>query len=625
MRTMLRGKVTLLFMLLGMLLAVPTIALADDLRNDLDNSFEADFEVLSLQAGGASDDVNIVLQTQGGDGDAGCNLDGSEKIEVQAISSSSAASVKWADTGTDKVEFLGCNAPSSRNLTVTPGSSAGSANVTFKITSTGATETSPGSGIFTVPSTGGGTYDMNTARFTVNVTPPPNTPPTVSVTGVTHGATYDKGTVPDAGCSVTDTEDGLNASTTAATPQVDSTNLDSDGLGLETVTCSYTDGGGLTVTASATYTIVDPSAPVIGHTLNPATPDGNNGWYKSNVSLTWNVTENESPNSLQKTGCVDQNITADQQETTYSCSATSSGGSAGLVNVSIKRDGTDPDIADVGTTQTPNGDGWFNTAVTNNFSASDATSGLPASFTTPFSVSSGNAEGSAVKINSGPVSDIAGNTNPGIDSAAFKIDKTKPTVSVTGVSNGATYTTGNVPTPGCDTTDGLSGVKTNATVNVTGGTGGFGTLTATCSGAVDNADNNQAAPVSVTYSVKAGFNGFLQPIDGHAVNTGKYGRTYPIKWQLRDSSGALISDSAAQLLVATMTGGQKAVTCDNFALLDSDTLEESTTGNTSLRYDATSDQFIYNYKAPTSGSCYVFAIRNADGLTTQQIDFKFTK
>src|SRR5829696_8360161 len=625
MRTMLRGKVTLLFMLLGMLLAVPTIALADDLRNDLDNSFEADFEVLSLQAGGASDDVNIVLQTQGGDGDAGCNLDGSEKIEVQAISSSSAASVKWADTGTDKVEFLGCNAPSSRNLTVTPGSSAGSANVTFKITSTGATETSPGSGIFTVPSTGGGTYDMNTARFTVNVTPPPNTPPTVSVTGVTHGATYDKGTVPDAGSSVTDTEDGLNASTTAATPQVDSTNLDSDGLGLETVTCSYTDGGGLTVTASATYTIVDPSAPVIGHTLNPATPDGNNGWYKSNVSLTWNVTENESPNSLQKTGCVDQNITADQQETTYSCSATSSGGSAGLVNVSIKRDGTDTDIADVGTTQTPNGDGWFNTAVTNNFSASDATSGLPASFTTPFSVSSGNAEGSAVKINSGPVSDIAGNTNPGIDSAAFRIDKTKPTVSVTGVSNGATYTTGNVPTPGCDTTDGLSGVKTNATVNVTGGTGGFGTLTATCSGAVDNADNNQAAPVSVTYSVKAGFNGFLQPIDGHAVNTGKYGRTYPIKWQLRDSSGALISDSAAQLLVATMTGGQKAVTCDNLALLDSDALEESTTGNTSLRYDATSDQFIYNYKAPTSGSCYVFAIRNADGLTTQQIDFKFTK
>src|SRR5829696_18664 len=134
MRTMLRGKVTLLFMLLGMLLAVPTIALADDLRNDLDNSFEADFEVLSLQAGGASDDVNIVLQTQGGDGDNACNLDGTEKIEVQAISSSTAASVKWVDSGTDKVTFGGCNAANSKNLTVTPGSSAGTANITFAIT-----------------------------------------------------------------------------------------------------------------------------------------------------------------------------------------------------------------------------------------------------------------------------------------------------------------------------------------------------------------------------------------------------------------------------------------------------------------------------------------------------------
>ena len=150
-------------------------------------------------------------------------------------------------------------------------------------------------------------------------------------------------------------------------------------------------------------------------------------------------------------------------------------------------------------------------------------------------------------------------------------------------------------------------------------------MTATCTGAEDNADNPQDGPVSVTYGVKAAFDGFLQPIDGHSVNTGKYGRTYPIKWQLRDSSGALISDSAAQLLVGTMTGGQKAVSCTSFDLSDTDALESATTGNTALRYDATSDQFIYNYKAPSSGSCYVFAIRNADGLTTQQIDFKFTK
>jgi hypothetical protein len=288
----------------------------------------------------------------------------------------------------------------------------------------------------------------------------------------------------------------------------------------------------------------------------------------------------------------------------------------------IKIDKTNPTI-DGSASPAPNGAGWNNTNVTVSFNCGDELSGVvscPADVT----LSSDGADQSVTRSVSDNAGNSASDTVGNID-----IDKTKPTVSVTGVSNNANYTTGNVPTPGCDTQDqpNLSGVKTPATVNVTGGNNGFGTFTATCSGAVDNADNPQAAPVSVQYTVSGAFNGFLQPIDGHSVNTGKYGRTYPIKWQLRDSSGALISDSAAQALVATMSGGQKATTCDNFNLLDSDALEESTTGSTFLRYDATSDQFIYNYKAPTSGSCYIFAIRGADGVPThtEQIDFKFTK
>ncbi len=106
MRTKLRGKFTLLFMAFAVALAFPAMALADDLRNDLDNSFDANFEVVGLKAGGASQNVNILLQTQGSDGDNGCNLDGTEKIEVQAVSSDSgAASVKWVDSGTDKIDF----------------------------------------------------------------------------------------------------------------------------------------------------------------------------------------------------------------------------------------------------------------------------------------------------------------------------------------------------------------------------------------------------------------------------------------------------------------------------------------------------------------------------------------
>src|SRR5215213_1218996 len=87
----------------------------------------------------------------------------------------------------------------------------------------------------------------------------------------------------------------------------------------------------------------DTTPPVISYTLNPASPDGSNGWYKGNVQLTWSVTDPES--AVTKTGCVDQNIIADQAATTYSCSASSTGGSAGPVNVSIKRDATQPGVS----------------------------------------------------------------------------------------------------------------------------------------------------------------------------------------------------------------------------------------------------------------------------------------
>src|SRR5215210_5195038 len=483
-----------------------------------------------------------------------------------------------------------------------------------------------------------------------------------------------------------------------------------------------TDQSATSTTATVTINVTScttPAAPVFATKSTDA--DGSNGWFRtiptvsaSSTSAGATITYATEVNGGTKSAYSATAPTLGQGTTKVYAKATNGTCPTSETIDTFKVDTIAPSINDDGTTQTPNGAGWFNSAVTNDFSASDATSGLADTSKADFSVSSGTNEGTAVKINSGPVSDNAGNTNSGIDSAAFKIDKTapvvayksaspaanaagwnntnvtatfeatdslsgmgatdaiktatntadttgegtnvsvgspaftdragntalantatspdfkidktKPSVTVTDVSN-TTYTYGDVPTPGCDTQDqpGLSGVKTNATVNVTGGNNGFGTFTATCSGAVDNADNNQAAPVSVTYGVSATFNGFLQPIDGHAVNTGKYGRTYPIKWQLRDSSGALLSDTTAQLLVGMMSGGQKAVTCGSFTLLPEDALEESTTGSTSLRYDATSDQFIYNYKAPTSGSCYIFAIRYADGLTTQQIDFKFTK
>ena len=85
--------------------------------------------------------------------------------------------------------------------------------------------------------------------------------------------------------------------------------------------------------------------------------------------------------------------------------------------------------------------------------------------------------------------------------ATIKLDKTPPSVTLTGVANGATYPLGAVPAAACNTQDALSGVATAAVLSLTGGnTQGVGTITATCSGATDKA-GNAGAPVSVTYTV----------------------------------------------------------------------------------------------------------------------------
>jgi hypothetical protein len=323
-------------------------AAADNITNNL--PVVGGVKVMALNEGGPTGSTQLTVIPLGGDGKPGCNLTGQTTLVVSVASSDTSV----ATVSPTSLTFGSCG--DVKILTVAP-HDAGSANIALTQTSNDT----------------GGTFNLAPAAFRVNVAPPPNTAPDVTVTGVVHGASYAKGTVPAAGCSVVDAEDGnstFDASLSAITGD-----YASDGLGSQTATCSYTDDGGLTETVVATYTIYDPSAPTIGYVLAPSSPDGNNGWYRSNVSLTWNVGEPESPNSLVKTGCVNQSITADQAETAYSCSASSAGGSAGPVSVSIKRDGTNPTIAGAASPG-GNANGWNNTSVAVSFACDDNLSGV---------------------------------------------------------------------------------------------------------------------------------------------------------------------------------------------------------------------------------------------------------
>ena len=140
----------------------------------------------------------------------------------------------------------------------------------------------------------------------------------------------------------------------------------------------------------------------------------------------------------------------------------------------------------------PDMNGWYNAPVTITWTSVSAP-GNPGPPTTP-SPTIVSADGANQVITSGKSCDPAGDCGTGTVTG-INVDTTAPSVSVTGVTSGTTY--GQAPTPGCATSDALSGVATNAAVSVANSGTSY---TATCSGATDEAGNT-AAPVSVAYQV----------------------------------------------------------------------------------------------------------------------------
>lgn len=88
-----------------------------------------------------------------------------------------------------------------------------------------------------------------------------NTAPSIEVAGVVHDGTYEFGAVPAATCAASDTEDGPS-NPTASLSEITGARS-AAGLGSQTATCTYTDQSGLSGTATATYSIVDTTAPVL--------------------------------------------------------------------------------------------------------------------------------------------------------------------------------------------------------------------------------------------------------------------------------------------------------------------------------------------------------------------------
>ncbi|WP_229796669.1 hypothetical protein, partial [Thermomonas carbonis] len=198
-----------------------------------------------------------------------------------------------------------------------------------------------------------------------------------------------------------------------------------------TFTVEGEDANGLA--ARGTYTIsipiADSTPPAISYTLNgiaapPASPDGGNGWYVSDVAVAWTVIDPES-GIASSTGCAASTLTGDATGASASCTATNGVDlDAAVTTVPVNIDVTTPTIA-VSAAPAANGSGWNNSDVTASYTCTDGTSGI-ASCPNDQVLST---EGIGIASTFQTAKDVAGNVSEASNVVTVNIDKTAPTIT----------------------------------------------------------------------------------------------------------------------------------------------------------------------------------------------------
>lgn len=137
------------------------------------------------------------------------------------------------------------------------------------------------------------------------------------------------------------------------------------------VHCSATDHSGNSIEGDFSVVLADLTPPKIAPDV--VGTQGSDGWYTSTVTVRWNVSDPES-GIASSDGCDPAVIDADTEDSTFTCSATSAGGTNSRT-VTIKRDATPPTITWVRSPE-PNQYGWWNGDVTLSFNCLDDVSGV---------------------------------------------------------------------------------------------------------------------------------------------------------------------------------------------------------------------------------------------------------
>jgi hypothetical protein len=243
----------------------------------------------------------------------------------------------------------------------------------------------------------GRTHTSALVTFRVDNTPPTVTPTVTGTLGTNAWYTSDV----QVSWATSDSGSGIDTTNGCST-----TNVTSDTTGT-TFTCTATDNAGnstshpLTIKRDATNPSVS-AADVTGTV-------GNNGWYTSDVQVTWSAPTDATSGIATTTGCSPSNQNVDTTGTTFTCSATDNAGNTDSKSATIKRDAANP----TGGSITASGSAVDSYSTTGTVSLSktnytDATSGIASNtFTRAHATLSGNNCGSFT--GSDPVTISGGN------------------------------------------------------------------------------------------------------------------------------------------------------------------------------------------------------------------------
>lgn len=206
--------------------------------------------------------------------------------------------------------------------------------------------------------------------------------------------------------------------------------------------------------------------------------------------------------------------------------------------------------------------------------------------------------------------DASNNTSADSSLLSILVDTAAPTVSFSGgINNNDSFYYGEVPAaPTCSGDDGTGGSGLDGSCTVSGYNTAVGsyTLTGKQKDVAGNEGTAQRSYSVLGWTIK----GFYQPVDMSTAtttvyNNAKNGSTVPLKFEVFKGSTELTNTN----VVSSFT--QKT---DCVSGVTEDSIEQYASGSTSLRYDTTSGQFIFNWQTPKApGACYKVTMTTQDG------------